>query len=668
MKKSFTFLIVLSLLLLTVIGCDRQHKHTAIIDAALPATCTSTGLTEGSHCSECGEVIAEQQTVPAVGHDYEETLTFDDYGTAVHSLQSCKNCGDEKEKRFSAGLDYEPDKENMTCAIIGMGACKDTEINIPPVISGYEVTGIDNYAFGTWDSITSVDIPEGVTHIGFGAFWDCYGLDSIWIPNSLQLIEYQAFTGCGLKNLYINDLDAWMNVCFEGGGSHPLSNSGEGILYIDGEAVTDLVIPNTISQISESAFLNCTNISSVSIPDSVTSIGGGAFSGCSSLTSIKMPNGVDEIGGSLFYGCTSLERIDLPEGITVIGAFAFSGCKALGSIRIPDGVTSIGHNAFANCRNLKSIELPSSITKIFDNAFDEYTSIDDVNYTGELADWCNIHFGDAEANPLHSGGNLYINNVLIEDAVVGDTDSHIIGYYAFYGCKSLKTVSIPDSVWVIGAFAFENCENLVSVKIGEGISAIGGGTFANCVNLRSVTLPAGLSSVIAFAFENCEAIDDVYFTGDIADWCKISFDPTSNPLEYGANLYINGVKLENAEIEVSKVFSFVFEYAFCGCESLKTVVIPDGTTAIEKYSFNDCINLESVTIPVSMQKIDWYAFFGCESLKTVFYKGTAEDWNKIQILNAGPKLTSATRYYYSETKPEQEGNYWRYVDGKPTAW
>ena len=108
--------------------------------------------------------------------------------------------------------------------------------------------------------------------------------------------------------------------------------------------------------------------------------------------------------------------------------------------------------------------------------------------------------------------------------------------------------------------------------------------------------------------------------------------------------------------------------AFYDCTSLTSVTIPDSVTSIGNYAFYDCTSLTSVTIPDSVTSIGDIAFYGCTALKTVYYKGTAADWVKISIGNNNSYITNTKRYYYSESKPTGSGNYWHYVDGKPTVW
>ena len=140
----------------------------------------------------------------------------------------------------------------------------------------------------------------------------------------------------------------------------PLENGlyiQENILVRCDKSLKDVVIPNSVTRIGNSAFRNCSSLTSIEIPDSVTNIDYSAFSGCKNLTNITIPDSVTSIDYGTFQGCSSLTNITIPDIVTSIGDWAFAYCTQLKNITIPDSVTSIGKWAFEGCPNLKNIEV-----------------------------------------------------------------------------------------------------------------------------------------------------------------------------------------------------------------------------------------------------------------------------------------------------------------------
>ena len=226
---------------------------------------------------------------------------------------------------------------------------------------------IGNSAFSNCSNLTSITIPNSVTTIGERAFEDCRGLTSVTIGNSVTTIESYAFSSCNrLAGVYITDIAKWCAIEFED-NANPLSYAHN--LYLNGELVTDLVIPDSVTEIRSLTFYGCSSLTSVTIPDGVTTIESDTFRGCSSLASITIPDGVTTIGSWAFSSCSGLTSITIPDGVTSIGSGAFSSCSGLTSVTIPDSVTSIGDSAFFNCRNLTSITIPDGVTLIGDYAF-----------------------------------------------------------------------------------------------------------------------------------------------------------------------------------------------------------------------------------------------------------------------------------------------------------
>jgi len=467
------------------------------------------------------------------------------------------------------------------CALVGVASEGETFV----ISNG--VTDIGDYVFYGYSNLKSIVIPDSVRDIGDYAFFGCTSLTSIAIPSNVTSIGDSAFENCSnLSGIYIENLEAWLNINFYV-GENPLKYLHN--LYVNGELVTHLDIPNGVTSIKASAFEGCTSLISVTISESVEKIELGAFSNCTSLLSVAIPNGLTCIDAEAFENCTSLISMAIPDSVTSIGfdafkgctklieivngvhyvgnwvmdcdmtvanvtirkntrgiaSYAFSDCIHLTSIVISEGIKEIPLCAFQNCTALTSIVIPNSVIKIDSWAFRGCTSlIEKANGVHYVENWvidCDTSVTSVciRNNMRGIADEAFENCINLTDIIIPDS-VEIISERAFNNCKSLTSVTIGNGVTSIGNRAFYRCTSLASIIIPNSVTSIGEYAFASCVSLASITIPDSVTSIGEFAFFDCYALKDVYYTGTPEQWSSITIGLLNNPLKNATIHYNHG--------------------------------------------------------------------------------------------------------------------------------
>lgn len=493
-------------------------------------------------------------------------------------------------------------------------------------------------------------ISEGIEKIGKFAFYNMDNIKSVTIPSTLKIIDENAFENCdSIENLYITDLKSWCGMDIRNYGAK-INYSGS--MYVNGEPLVKLVVPDGVEKIGSFTFYNNDDITEVTIPSDVKAIGREAFSGCYSIERVNASS-VEAWAGIDFESRAS-NPLDYAEKLYVNG-------EPVVNAVFKSGIETIGKYAFCGAADLTSVTIPSSVKKICEGAFDGCYNVREVHIES-VEDWCKIVFEEMNSNPLGSGASLYQNGDLVEKVVLKD-GTKTVGNYVFYSCESIRELEIPDSVETIGEYAFNGCYNLATVKMGTGVNSLGRYAFEytnfwdnrsnwrnNVLYLGHILLKAkeniygdytineGTKIISASAFDNCYQLTGIVL-------------PESLEI-IGDSAFANCSKLKN--VNFTKNITYIGENAFEYCNQLTTVVIPDKVRTIGQSAFYNCNGVTSLTLGSSVESIGQYAFYSC-SISSLDIPASVRKIGS-SAFSSCSYLSSASYAGYAEDL-EMEGNY-----------
>ena len=617
--------------------------------------------------------------------------------------------------------------------------CQNIQKTVIPSLDGWFAIEFENYSstpvyysknllIGETPlaEVTAENVPSGVTEVKPYAFYSLASLTKVTLPEGIEKIGASAFCNCAIGELSL---------------SEGLTEIGEYAFY--GLDATSVDVPDSVEKIGEQAFA-FSELTSFVFPENLKELGADVLY-YTDITEItwnirSMPDYAEGKSPLFTYGFNkvtfgkNVERIPayflqdgsaseivFEEGSVCkeIADYAFY-CANVGKITLPDSLTYVGHFAFAYGEGIKEITVPESVEFIGVHAFYIYTlktvnfnaincqDSEDTYQTSSSSYTTNYPFG-SDYTEVNIGANVkripaysFRYGDMTEVKFAEGCAIEEIGHCAFYCCRYLATMNLPDTLALIGERAFysdsydtnylipyfanltkdedgaqyigkvliaapKNVSGTYTVKEGtigigarafydtsyssiivpDGCTAIGAYAFGSTylsTSISSITLPASIKKIDDYAFKGSSS---VYFKGTVNDWISIEFGKgNSNPF-YENILYIGENKTPASSItsvEFPVGTTKIGRSALLNFTNLTSVTIPDTVTEIGADAFSNCKSLTSITLPAGLRVVGSNAFGGCTSLTSVAFKGTLNDWLAIEFAEvyANPVYTGSS--------------------------
>lgn len=536
----------------------------------------------------------------------------------------------------------------------GENAAPPSSLESIALITSYPMVILPDYAFAECTGATAITVPDTVSVIGEGAFYNCKSLEYMNLSN-VTIIGDSAFSGC--RSLTIVALGPALSsvgaYAFEDSGiavlelPNDVTSIGQGFIK-DCDRLVSLTVPFLGRQYTDDSFNNiafffdetngiCENIPSslkeinITKPFYNETIGPFAFYGCKNVTSFNYMGSVTGVGESAFFECAGLTSFDfsrvtnigaaafaytglteatIPDGIKYIRAYTFEGCASLVSVTLPSSLGVISESAFEGA-GIKKIEVPLGVYAIGEKAF--YASaIKDAKIPETITSLGRNIFGECsslESIMIPLSENMYGSGL--------NASGYLFGGSVPPSLKSITVVKCANGSIYTNAFSEMN--TVEEIFINASVQFIESGAFYGCSNLRYVYIPASVVSVASDAFGHCTRLYEITnkSTADIDCSNVIEFTSTRAPYvdTYGYRFaYLGGMWYlidypEAARVEIPSSFTY-------GGEDVEKFRIPH-------FLFYEDEAVESITVSASVSRVGKCAFAGCVALSSVEFKNNS---------------------------------------------
>lgn len=497
----------------------------------------------------------------------------------------------------------------------------DTDVTVPSKIKGMPVTTLHG-TFSGKETVKKVTVSEGVRLIEYNAFYGCTALTTVVLPSSLEEMTEYTFYQC--TNLKTVSLDT---------ANSKLTKIGQ-YSFADCEKLTGFDIPSSLKELEEGVFFRCSSLKKIIIPDTVEKIDRSAFYECTNVTEIKIPGTVKEASDIALVGCEKVITAELPISMVTLANLQRSDdLETL--VIVDDGSTELpDKDALNEKKKLKKVVFPDSLTSIPRAFCRSVSALEEVKLPANLKIISNASFSEC----------TNLKTIDLPDTVTE------IGAFAFANCTSLKDFTIPDGIKSIGEEAFYN-SGITSLVVPESVETIDKLAFSHMANLTNATFPAGCG----ITFSDCKNLKTAKITGNPTVIDNYMFYECSQLTDFeipGSVKKIGYAAFYNTALKEAVIPASVTEiddWAFGECQNLEKAVLSDGLKSIGGAAFYECPELTDSNIPDSVTTLGDFAFGWCPKLKDMTIPDTIDNFGKCVFANTPGVTIDTSRKYFIPT-------------------
>ena len=497
----------------------------------------------------------------------------------------------------------------------------DTDVTVPSKIKGMPVTTLHG-TFSGKETVKKVTVSEGVRLIEYNAFYGCTALTTVVLPSSLEEMTEYTFYQC--TNLKTVSLDT---------ANSKLTKIGR-YSFAYCEKLTGFDIPSSLKELEEFVFAYCSSLKKIIIPDTVEKIDISAFRMCTNVTEIKIPGTVKEASEFALFGCDKVITAELPISMVTLANLQRSDdLETL--VIVDDGSTELpDKDALNEKKKLKKVVFPDSLTSIPRAFCRSVSALEEVKLPANLKIISNASFSKC----------TNLKTIDLPDTVTE------IGAFAFADCTSLKDFTIPDGIKSIGEEAFYN-SGITSLVVPESVETIDKLAFSHMANLTNATFPAGCG----ITFSDCKNLKTAKITGNPTVIDNYMFYECSQLTDFeipGSVKKIGYAAFYNTALKEAVIPASVTEiddWAFGECQNLEKAVLSDGLKSIGGAAFYECPELTDSNIPDSVTTLGDFAFGWCPKLKDMTIPDTIDNFGKCVFANTPGVTIDTSRKYFIPT-------------------